>query len=144
MLINLKPIIIVSKYGKRTRNGEEEFHPGIDIRVVDKKWVQYPILAPEKMVIRKVIFDKKWGHAIFAVTGEDNELGIEEFRFLHIKPNGDCVEGAPFDEGAEIGMPESGFVDLHLHFECRVRGNPIDPEKYLKMRDIEYEVLKKG
>lgn len=140
MLFELNPLTIVSKYGPRTRNGVDEFHPGVDIRVVDKKYVVYPVLAPEKMVISKVVFDKQWGHAIYARTGAINDLDVDEFRFWHIKPTEKCVPGATYDEDEKIGDPESGFVDLHLHFECRKGGKTIDPLKYFVMRGQEFVI----
>lgn len=142
MLVDLDDIEITSPYGDRVRDGNKEFHPGVDIRVVDKKWAPKPILAPEKMVISRIVYDPKWGHAIYAKTGAENDLGIDEFRFWHITPNKGCTEKSPIDEGEIIGFPESGYVALHLHFECRASGKTIDPLEYFKMRGWKYKVIK--
>jgi len=138
MLVKINPLKITSPYGYRPRNGMKEFHPGIDIRVVDDKYNPLPILAPEKMTIKKVIFDKTWGHAIYAVPYDENDIGVDEFRFWHVKPYDACVAGAEFGAGDEIGTPEKGFVSLHLHFECRSGGKTIDPVEYLKLRNQKF------
>lgn len=138
MLINFNPLNVTSPYGKRTRNGKEEFHPGIDIRVVDEKWKVYPILAPEDVTITRVFLDKQWGHAIYAKLENDNDVGVDEFRFWHVKPDDGCVIGAEIKAGEIIGIPESGYVSLHLHFECRSGGKTIDPILYLNDKNIKH------
>lgn len=138
LIKNLKSLIITSHYGERTRNGLKEFHPGIDVRVVDEKYNPYPILAPENMIIKKVVFDKTWGHAIYSVPIDENDLGVDEFRFWHVKPYDACKAGAVFNAGDEIGTPEKGYVPLHLHFECRSGGKTINPVEYLKLRNQKF------
>lgn len=138
LIKDLDPLKIVSKFGNRIREGKEEFHPGIDIRVVDEKYIQYPIVAPEKIEITAVKLDPKWGHYIKASL-EKNKLGIVELRFWHIKPA--CKVGDIIEEGDIIGAPESGYVPLHLHFETRIeyRGTtPINPVGYLEYRNQKY------
>lgn len=135
---NLDTVKITSPYGERTRNGLKEFHPGIDVRVVDAQYNLCQILAPEAVTIKKVVFDKTWGHAIYAEPDDENDLGVDEFRFWHVKPYDTCKAGAVFNAGDEIGTPEKGYVSLHLHFECRSGGKTINPVEYLKLRNQKF------
>ena len=140
----LSKLIITSPFGKRTRNGIKEFHPGIDIRVYNKSidpeaHTILPIIAPEKISITDIKFHESWGHYIKAVPFEPNPLGIIEFRFWHITPS--CNPGDIKEKDEIIGKPESGYVALHLHFETRIdyRGTtPIDPIEYLQSRGQKY------
>ena len=148
MLIqSLNKLHIVSPFGERIREGKKEFHPGVDIRVFNKAvdsnaQIIFPIIAPEAMRITVVNFSNKWGHEIRAVPLEENELGIIEFRFWHVKPDFGCVVNAEFDPDVVLGVPEDGYVPLHLHWETRIdyRGTtPIDPMRYFELRGQEVE-----
>jgi len=148
MLISgLSALHIVSPFGMRVRNGQEEFHPGVDLRVYDRNIDPgatniLPIESPEKMKITAINLSTKWGHEILAEVSEKNPLGIIQFCFWHIKPiEGICEVGAELDEGTIFATPESGYVDLHLHFQTNIdyRGfTAIDPTKYFKYRRWAY------
>lgn len=139
----LNEIVIVSPFGNRTRKGKREFHPGVDIRVFDKAKDPYaknilPIIAPEKIKISEINFSPEWGHWLKAKPVEPNELNIIEFQFWHVTAR--CNPGDIINEGGIIGIPEPGFVPLHLHFETRVAAvggtSTVDPVPYLKLRNI--------
>lgn len=137
MLIEgMDKVIIVpgGGYGWRQRAGNREFHYGVDIRVVDEDKNVLKVLAPEKMFIAEVNFDPQWGHWIKARPFEPNELGIDEFRFWHQKPEIDCIPDQLFDENVPISTPESGYVALHLHFATLMAGQFHDPMPYIKLR----------
>jgi hypothetical protein len=139
MLIEgLKKLKIVSKFGYRVREGKQEFHEGIDIRVVDAQWHVKNILAPEDIKITEINLSPKWGHWIKAVTVHKNDLGIDELRFWHIVPAVNVGDIIP--AGNLLGKPEAGYVDLHLHLETRAKGKLIDPVLYLKQIGQEVEL----
>jgi murein DD-endopeptidase MepM/ murein hydrolase activator NlpD len=135
MLIDLYPIIITSPFGYRIRKKKQEFHPGIDCRVIDKNYRPLPILAPEKLVVAGIHFNAEWGHYILA---SPLETDYQQLRFWHITPS--VKEGQELVEGEQIGMPESGWVSLHLHLET-YKESLIDPIFYLQERHIEYEFI---
>jgi murein DD-endopeptidase MepM/ murein hydrolase activator NlpD len=136
MLFNYEPLIITSDYGWRIRDGKKELHPGIDIRCVDSEYKPLSIYAPEEIIITKVEFSSQWGHYIEATAFLVSEL-YDKFRFFHLKPSVK-VDDIPMDTDI-IGVPESGFVALHLHFEVLKDGKTIDPKIYLDDKGVKYE-----
>jgi murein DD-endopeptidase MepM/ murein hydrolase activator NlpD len=139
MLVALDPLIITSPYGERIRNGKKEFHPGVDLKVVDKEWNPFSITAPESMIITRVDLDPNWGHFIEAKADKPEDDFYNSFRFFHLVPHVDVAVDQLFDEGVVIGMPESGWVPLHLHFEVKKNGKTIDPKLYFNLKGVEYK-----
>ena len=129
LVTELETLTIVSPFGDRVRNGAHEFHPGIDVRVVDTAYNLKKITAPAPMKILEIIYSAQWGHCIKAVPSAGTDLNIDQFVFWHTVPL--IKEGDDVDKGAIIGIPEHGYVPEHLHFETHVNGQPIDPCKYL-------------
>jgi len=137
LIRDLPKVKIVSPFGERYRRGRTERHLGIDVRVIDGQYRVHDVIAPEDIEVTDVKYDKMWGHYIFAKPLDKNTLGIDGFEFWHIVPGvkkGDIVKG-----GDILGKPESGYVDLHLHFVTKKAGVHVDPVKYLKLRDAEME-----
>jgi len=135
----LPKITIVSDFGYRVREGKKEFHPGIDIRVVDEKYTVMDVLAQEDVEIIERETSKRWGHALHAKPINKNALGIDGFTYWHIvSPHkvGDIVK-----KGESLGTPESGYVSLHLHFETLTGADCVHPVPYLRAlgADVEYK-----
>lgn len=138
----LKKITIVSDFGYRTREGVKEFHPGIDIRVVDDKYNVMDIIAQEDIEIVERETSKQWGHALHAKPVNVNALKINGFTYWHIvSPHkvGDIVK-----KGDVLGKPESGYVSLHLHFETLIDKTRVHPVPYLRVlgADVEFKKSK--
>jgi len=138
----LPKVTVVSKFGPRVRNGIKENHPGIDIRVVDARYIQYPVIAQEDLRITGIQYSLKWGHAVHAKPINKNGFGIDGFSYWHIVPG--VKVGDELKAGDVIGKPESGYVDLHLHFETLVKKERIDPVPYLESLGAEIEYTKRS
>lgn len=130
--------VITSPYGRRVRNGEVEFHPGIDLRSVRfnrgkgyvNQWQLQDILAVEEMEILKYYISKR-GNFIINAKGTNSDY---EFEYIHVVPNSKArIRGAVFEKGEVIGKTRvrPGF-DTHLHFGVLHVGQRINPEDYLK------------
>ena len=104
-------------------SGEEEFHLGVDF-------------AGEGAV-------RAWSDGTVRFTGEDESYGnyvVIDHRdgvstlYAHLSRI-DCGAGETVAAGEVIGIAgETGrATGVHLHFEIRVDGEPVDPEGYLEM-----------
>ena len=131
---DLPKIKIVSPFGKRYRDGHEESHLGVDIRVVDGQYNPKDILAPEEIKITRVTMDPRWGHWVAAKPTKKNDL-VDVFEFWHVTPV--VNPGEIVQPGSRIGKPEAGYVALHLHFVTWKNGERVDPVAYLKCMESE-------
>lgn len=136
----LPKITIVSDFGYRVREGKKEFHPGVDIRVVDDVYKVYNIIAQEDIEIVERQTSQRWGHALYAKPVNKTALRVNGFTYWHIvSPHkvGDIVR-----KGEVLGKPESGYVSLHLHFETLIDKDRVHPVPYLKALGAEIEFKK--
>jgi len=152
-LKDLETAIVVSPFGVRTRKGRTEFHPGIDIRVVDKalqKPAVSPVCAVEDMRILRRGTGERYGEGFIVAHGRSGYV----WKYIHVDYS-KMAAGMELLEGDVIGTPNySGTTSLHLHFEMwDERGNEdrralgtnpkklVDPvEKFLKEYDIKWEM----
>lgn len=132
--------IITSKFGLRWKG----FHKGIDLRSRDEnnRWKQLHIIAPEKLKIKRLVWQDKWGFTIVAKCLESGGV----LKFTHIKPRSNVVKGAIIEEGKILGvdmvtpyMEKKGY-GAHLHLERWVKGVAINPVRYLKKRNIAWKL----
>ena len=132
MKLNVQPVKglrITSKFGPRQTNikGASTDHKGIDC-VGSPVSVRDLILA-----IPSVLSYKGWNNArgwycIFKVCDE------YEILYQHLKGNSPLTVGKSYPAGTKIGtMGNTGLpgMGIHLHFEVRRNGTPVNPEPYV-------------
>ena len=114
---------LTSDYGYRTLNGVRAFHYGIDIANCEGT----PIVASDSGVVIFAGTDRSYGNYVLI----DHQNGFVTC-YAHLKSI--CVsEGQSVARSTQIGfMGQTGYATgNHLHFEIRLDGVRVDPEKYL-------------
>jgi murein DD-endopeptidase MepM/ murein hydrolase activator NlpD len=118
---------ITSGYGPREFKGKPEFHTGIDIGV----WYSTEVKATKagKVVFAGLLPRYGWTVEIEHEMGYSTLYAHNRYYFPDA---GDEVE-----EGEVIALSgDSGdTTGPHLHYEIRLNGKPVDPMKYLDLRD---------
>lgn len=101
-------------------------HKGIDLGTSGRS---VPIYSVSDGVVRTVAYDHDgYGHYIII----DHSDGVET-RYAHMASSSNLQEGQRVTAGTQIGNvgTTGSSSGLHLHFEIRVKGNPIDPAPYI-------------
>ncbi len=127
---SLWPVIgsISSSFGQRedpvTRNGEGEFHTGIDISAPRGT----PIRAAADGLVKSAAMQNGYGREV--VIDHGNNL---ETCYAHLSGFA-VMEGQTVVRGQVIGyVGASGrTTGANLHYEVRIHGTPVNPHKYLR------------
>lgn len=103
------------------------FHPGVAFRVPEGAEVRAALPGTVKTIAR----ERLWNHRV-ELTHGDGLVTV----YAHLGQVG-VKAGQRVDAGqimGRIGPPgEAGLADgIHLHFELRLAGEPVDPMTYLK------------
>lgn len=112
-------------------------HKGVDLRCINDKRVNMPVIAPEKM---QLLRNGKDGYGNYFMVCKPLDSDYDELKFIHI----DRVffdKDQIFPKGMELTfcMIGGNSNSLHLHFEVWKDGNAIDPVEYFYNRGIEYD-----
>ena len=121
---------LTSTYGKRSLNGCEEFHGGIDLVGRGSKEI---VAVSDGLVVRsRVVSDRRdrtweWGEYA-AVSHADGTIAY----YCHMSER-KVKQGDRVREGDVIGIEGSTgkSTGSHLHFEVRKGNGQIDPAAYL-------------
>ncbi len=127
---SLWPVIgpITSSFGQRedpvTRNGEGEFHTGIDISAPRGT----PIRAAADGIVKSAAMENGYGREVVL----DNGHGIETC-YAHMSGFA-VMAGQTVVRGQVIGyVGVSGrTTGANLHYEVRIHNTPVNPHKYLR------------
>lgn len=132
---------ISSRYGKRGSG----HHNGTDIAAAEGT----PVMSPGSFTVSRVVNDRHGGGYGVNVTlsGKDANGDNVEMLFAHLQPGSVKVKkGQTVNPGDVLaGVGNTGRVrgkngGYHLHFEVKVNGKNVDPEKYMKgaqMKQVE-------
>lgn len=132
---------ISSRYGKRGSG----HHNGTDIAAAEGS----PVMSPGSFTVSRVVNDRHGGGYGVNVTlsGKDANGDNVEMLFAHLQPGSVRVkQGQAVNPGDVLaGVGNTGRVrgkngGYHLHFEVKVNGKNVDPEKYMKgaqMKQVE-------
>jgi len=140
-MVDRKVQKITSPFGNRIINGQNQFHPGVDLRVFNfTNWKKQRILFPCECEILRIGYQEMWGWNVIAKPLYGN---YTELKFVHLhKP--ECLEKEVYRRGEFLGwttvtpyMKLKGFGE-HLHFETWI-GEPVDPVKFFDEQGISYE-----
>lgn len=132
-----EPCRITSKFGKRNTGipGASTDHKGIDIGVNRSKPYTAtdggPVVAVLDGKVRTSTFNQYRGYYVMIDHGKIDGQSVYTL-YQHLKKKGLAV-GTSVKAGDEIGtMGNTGVgAQLHLHFEIRLNGVPVDPEPYI-------------
>ena len=120
-------VVMTSKFGLRTINGKEDFHPGVDLRAP----MGEPIYAPEQMKILRHGKGEKYGENFIVAEGS------LVYKFMHVELVNGLKDGDIVAEGTVIAKSDcSGTDAAHLHFETWPKGSSgwagkaEDPEEF--------------
>lgn len=116
------PVRITSQFGFRRLHGTSAHHDGIDIG--------YPLGAPIRAAWNGTVTHSGWrggyGNAVIIDHGNGRETLYAHASRLLVKPGQKVSAG---DVIARVGNTGRSY-GAHLHFELRVSGTPINPERY--------------
>jgi murein DD-endopeptidase MepM/ murein hydrolase activator NlpD len=131
--------VVVSKYGWRRRPPlfKKEWHPGIDIRNVDKKTgMIYPVYATENARVSAYGQGRRYGENFIELYGLETGMRL---LYCHNSWHGINV-GSNVIAGEPIGFSDnSGGVLIHLHFGVFNEGVELDPiPEYFDKYEIEW------
>lgn len=137
--INLNIMTVTSYYGMRNWGGRFHMHRGVDLRCVDEKFNNMPVLAVEDMKILKT--GTGWRIKEGYIIAKGLESGIK-FKYIHVKWS-NIKKGDEVKEFETIGLCNySGTDSLHLHFETWRRGvikwKHFDPLEYFHGNGIDW------
>lgn len=137
MIVKRNLQIITSRFGMRWGR----LHAGVDLRTRDSEtWRKLPIVAPERIRIKRIVHQRKWGYTIVAEALESKGV----LKFTHIKPRDNIVKGAIIEKHVEIADPATTAYMVkkeygeHLHFERHLKGIPRNPVAYMENLNILY------
>ncbi len=121
-----------------TQGFKFSYHNGVDLRCVDDKYKNLPVVTTERSQVLRQGIDG-FGNYFLVLRPLDN-LEFSELKFIHIEKTqfeiGQVLEENEFLSRCRIG---GNSVSLHLHFEVWANGAPIDPVKYFDVAGIAYE-----
>jgi len=116
---------VTSPFGPR---GRRSFHNGIDLRLK----VGDTIRAAFSGRVRIRQFNRRgYGYYIVLRNHEGIETIYAHLSHFLVAPNQDVKAGEPIGLGGSTGHS----TGPHLHFECRLYGNPINPAKLFSFED---------
>jgi hypothetical protein len=133
-----EPIRITSRFGPRNTGikGASTNHKGVDLgsdRSIYKGNTNGgPIRAVLPFTVKASYYNKYRGWVVLLDHGRIDGNRVHTL-YQHLKEKG-LPAGKKGNAGAIIGiMGNTGVgAQLHLHFEVRINGVPVDPEPYLK------------
>lgn len=139
------PLRITSKFGKRNTGiaGASTDHKGIDLGADKSKYKTAtdggPVMAVMDGTITTSSFNKSRGWVVIISHAKEAGKTVETL-YQHLKEKGEPV-GKIVKAGDKIGtMGNTGVgAQLHLHFELRLGGTPINPELFLYETKIQEE-----
>jgi len=139
------PLRITSPFGPRNTGiaGASRNHLGVDMGTDKSKYKGNTDGGPIKAVLPYTVNSSYYNKYRGWVVLLDHGNGIQTL-YQHLKERG-VAKGTSGEAGDVIGtMGNTGTgAQLHLHFELRVNGVPIDPEPYLiKAEEEEVEIEK--
>lgn len=132
MPVKSDPLIITSPFGSRIDNGKKIFHPGVDLRTVNKQTGQFlDIIAPENIEVLRNGID---GYGNYFLVGRPEESPFKELKFIHLDEK--CLsfnKDEHIQKGSFLGHSRIGGNSKlhHLHFEVWAE-EAIDPVKYFE------------
>ena len=143
----IKDITCQSAFGNRTKDGEEEFHLGIDMTTN-----YHQIYAADSGTVIKVYRDEtKINDCEGAASSYGNYVIIEHSDgistlYAHMKYDSiedKIVEGYEIRRGELIGLVGSTGCSTgeHLHYEVRKNGEQIEPTDYLDISTAQQQEL---
>ena len=145
-----EPLRITSGFGPRNTGilGASTYHKGVDLGADKTKYKGSadggPVLAVLPGTVKESYYSTARGWVIVINHGIVAGKQVATL-YQHLKCKGLAI-GKKVKAGDTIGtMGNTGVgAQLHLHFELRINGTPVDPEPYLKGVDdmTEAEVLK--
>lgn len=146
-----EPLRITSRYGPRKTGiaGASTDHKGVDLGADKTKYTGNTDGGPVRAVLPYTVAESYYNAMRgWVVLLDHGRIGGNRIHTLyqHLKEKG-LPKGKQGQAGQVIGvMGNTGVgAQLHLHFELRINGTPVDPEPYLKGVDedmTEAEVLK--
>lgn len=117
---------ISSPFGHRYRGQKREFHKGIDIPIP----IGTPILSAASGIVEFVGIKRGYGYCILIRHSKKLETFYGHINKIIVKKKQYIKSGQVIAYSGETGLT----TGPHLHFEVRLNGKPVDPEKYLTDR----------
>lgn len=119
----LKSVTVTSPFGPRVVGGQVQNHNGVDLRAA----VGTPVYAVADGTVTWGANDRS-GNYILLTAGDLT------FGYAHLSRM-DVAQGASVTKGQQIGLTGNtgNTRGAHLHFTVRVKGEPVDPEKYVRL-----------
>lgn len=142
-----EPLRITSRFGPRNTGikGASTDHKGVDLGADRSKYKSNTDGGPVRAVLPYIVKASYYNNLRGWVVLLDHGEGLQTL-YQHLKAKGLPV-GVRGDAGSIIGiMGNTGVgAQLHLHFEVRINGKPVDPEPYLKgvEEELSEEYIKK-
>jgi murein DD-endopeptidase MepM/ murein hydrolase activator NlpD len=127
---SLWPVIgpITSSFGQRedpiTRNGEGEFHRGIDISAPRGT----PIRAAADGIVKSAAMENGYGREVVIDHGHNLETCYAHMSGFAVMAGQTVVRGQVIGYVGVSGRT----TGANLHYEVRIRNNPVNPHKYLR------------
>jgi hypothetical protein len=136
---------VISPFGKRTLNGVEQFHNGIDLRCYDfQTWKKQAILFPCECEVLRIGYQKEWGWNVVARPIYPGD--VTEIKFIHLlDPRKYIKENQTYNAMIMLGWTDvtlymkSNEFKEHLHFETWVNDVANDPLKFYDQLGTRYE-----
>jgi murein DD-endopeptidase MepM/ murein hydrolase activator NlpD len=128
---NLWPVIgpITSSFGEREdpvlRNGEGEFHTGIDISAPSGT----PIRATADGTVKLAAVQNGYGREVIIDHGNDLETCYAHMSGFAVMAGETVVRGQVIGYVGVSGRTTGG---ANLHYEVRIHNTPVNPHKYLR------------
>lgn len=131
------PCRITSKYGKRNTGikGASTYHQGVDIGTDKSKPYTATDGGDVTAILPGIVCSSYYNHVrgwvVLIDHGTIDGKNVISL-YQHLKQAG-TAKGAKVKAGDRIGtMGNTGVgAQLHLHFEIRLNGRPVDPEPYI-------------
>jgi len=117
--------IITSKFGSRLSpfTGQSEFHEGLDIANSHGT----PVVAAADGVVTFADAEGAWGNMIMVSHGHGMVTCYAHLSKFLTKPGDKVKRGDIIGEVGATGRT----TGPHLHYEVRLNGTPVNPEKYI-------------
>ncbi len=116
---------LISHWGQREDpfRGVEAFHAGVDISALTGS----PVKCAADGIVTHAEYSGAYGKLVIVDHGE----GIQTY-YAHLS-RFDVIEGQEVRRGENVGFSGATgrATSPHLHYEVRVKGNPVNPYRYL-------------